>query len=245
MSDQGNDSEGRPVGELLRERFEHLLHPLPSDAAASQAMADEEPRRRNTILAKLIDTAGSGFARYKLSVWQATLPKQLEVRRAVEEWWQTFPQRREAREGLVLYGPVGTGKDHLAFGAVAAAVMEHGCTAGFRNGRELMAEYRDRIGSDKSETGLLDSLIWQHVLILSDPLPVRGELTDFQADVLYRLVDGRASSGLITVCTLNVANDEEADRRLGAATWDRLCDRAWKLGCFWDSYRRPSREVLP
>lgn len=233
------------MGEILRERLEHWRQPLPNDSAVSRELADEEPRRRNAILAKLIDAAGSGFANYKLKTWIPKTSKQVEVKRAIGEWWTTFPARRELREGLVLYGPVGTGKDHLAFGAVAAAVKEHGCSAGFRNGRELMAEYRDRIGSDKSESGLIDALTWQHVLILSDPLPVRGELTDFQADVLYRLVDGRAAAGLITVCTLNVANDEEADRRLGAATWDRLCDRAWKLGCFWESYRRPSREVAP
>lgn len=209
------------------------------------AEPDPEPARRNAIVSKLLAAAGQHFRSYRLSSWQAKCGKQQTALDMVREWWQTFPDRQANREGLVLYGPVGTGKDHLAFGAVAAAVQHHGCTAAFRNGRDLMAEVRDRIGADKPEGQLIDQLTSPAVLILSDPLPVRGELTDFQADVLYRLVDARASEGLLTVCTLNVADDAEADRRLGAATWDRLCDRAWKIACFWESYRRPAKILTP
>lgn len=205
--------------------------------------SDSEPARRNAVVVKLIKEAGRAFRDFKLSSWEAKSPSQIAVKRSVCEWWQTFPERKQDRNGVVLYGPVGTGKDHLAFGMVAAAIQEHGCSAGFRNGRDLMGMVRDRISKDQSESELIDSLCWQDVLIISDPLPVKGELSDFQADTLYRIIDGRAAEGLLTVCTLNVADDAEADRRLGAATWDRLCDRAWKIACFWESYRKPARKV--
>jgi DNA replication protein DnaC len=246
---QASDTDPQPIRNAMSARLqqvrESLGSPSPRDAELAQRESKEEPARRRVIVNRLIDAAGIRFGSFQLSKWIDASPAQRAVKAAVLEWCRTFPERKRSGESLVLYGPCGTGKDHLAFGAVAAAVEIHGCTAGFRNGRELMAEYRDRIGSDKSESGLMDCLTWQDVLILSDPLPVRGELTDFQADVLYRLVDGRSAAGLLTVCTLNVANDGEADRRLGPPTWDRLCDRAWKLACFWDSYRKPAMEILP
>ena len=81
------------------------------------------------------------------------------------------------------------------------------------------------------------------VLCLSDPLPPVGALTQFQATMLYRLVDARYSRGVPTICTVNVADDAEADERMGVPTWDRLCHGAWKLHCAWPTYRRPAREV--
>jgi DNA replication protein DnaC len=70
-----------------------------------------------------------------------------------------------------------------------------------------------------------------------------GALTQHQATMLYRLVDARYSKGVPTICTVNVASDAEADERMGAATWDRLCHDAWKFNCNWPTYRKPAREI--
>lgn len=233
------------MGELLTGVLARIAAASPRDGEAERIEMEERAAKITSTIKGLIASAGERFRGYTLQSWAAKVTNQRAVKQAVIEWLDTFEERKANREGLVLYGPVGTGKDHLAFGAVAAAVMRHGCTAAFRNGRDLMAEARDRIGAEKSERQLVESLSFQDVLILSDPLPVKGELTDYQADTLYRLVDNRAADGKLTVCTLNVADDAEADKRLGAATWDRLCDRAWKLACFWESHRKPAREIAP
>lgn len=239
-----SDSAPRPIGAALASTLERLKQPYASDEEIAVLERDEEPRRRRAALERLIREAGGGrFADYSLPKFIASNPKQAAVKSAVEEWVATFPERQKRQEGIVLYGPVGTGKDHLAFGAVGAVVIQYGATAAYRNGRDLMSEVRDRIGADKPEAALIASLEAPDVLVLSDPLPPRGDLTDFQADVLYRVVENRSAARRLTVCTLNIENDSEADRRLGAPTWDRLCDRAWKMACFWESYRRPAREV--
>ena len=43
--------------------------------------------------------------------------------------------------------------------------------------------------------------------------------------------------------SMNVANDAEADNRMGVQTWDRLCDGAWKIKCAWPTNRTPSRTI--
>jgi DNA replication protein DnaC len=81
------------------------------------------------------------------------------------------------------------------------------------------------------------------MLVISDPLPPMGPLTAFQASMLYRLIEERYSSGGVVVATVNVASDEEADSRMGAQTWDRLCDKSVKCHCNWPSYRKPWKTV--
>ncbi len=233
--------ETQTLSEILRNRAESL-NCLSNDEIAAQE-AREEKNRRNETMRRLIASAGKRFSEFTLTSWKPAGAKQSEAKSAAIEWARTFPERKKTKEGLVLYGPVGTGKDHLAFGSVGFAVKEFGCTAEFCNGRDLVSEIRDRIGAGTAEKSLMDKLCRQDVLILSDPLPVKGELSDFQADSFYRLVEWRDAEGLLTVCTLNVADNVEADRRLGSATWDRLCDRAWKIACFWASFRKPARDI--
>jgi hypothetical protein len=70
------------------------------------------------------------------------------------------------------------------------------------------------------------------------------ELTTYQAGWLYRAIDRRYSTrGKVTIVTVNVANDAEADKRMGAATWDRLCHGAWRVRCEWPSFRQARRNV--
>lgn len=145
-------------------------------------------------------------------------------------------------ENLILYGPVGTGKDHLAF-AVCREAIRSGKTVRWINGQNWFGAVRDAMDTDKSEASLIAELVRPDLLCLSDPLPPVGALTQFQATMLYRLIDARYSRGVPTVCTLNVANDAEADDRIGVATWDRLCHGAYKLRCQWPSYRTPRVEA--
>jgi hypothetical protein len=35
----------------------------------------------------------------------------------------------------------------------------------------------------------------------------------------------------------------QAIKRMGAATWDRLCHGAWRVRCEWPSYRKSKRNV--
>jgi len=226
---------------LIGQILERLKLPYPRDAeVARQEAADfrwEQKQQRERFRRQLPE-------RYKtctLENWTAATPYQEKVKSSVAGWAAAIGQC-----GLVLFGPVGTGKDHLAVAAIDVRVQaSSAASALFMNGREFVGEVRDRIGDDLPEASLISRFASPDVLLISDPLPPVGDLTQHQADMLYRVVESRYSAGKVTCCTLNVADDSEADRRLGAATWDRLCHGAWKIHCRWASHRKPAMELRP
>lgn len=144
----------------------------------------------------------------------------------------------------MLFGPVGTGKDHLAVGVLAAAVGAD-LSVDAINGQDWYGQLRDRISDRESDTeaSFIASLVRPDVLLISDPLPTIGVLTQHQATMLYRVVDDRYSRCKATVVTLNVENADEAEQAIGATTWDRLCSGAWIVSCRWASARKPLRVV--
>lgn len=218
-----------------------------SEAELADREQQRETERRGDLLKAVIKAAGGERYRgYKLDAWQARTPYQREVLDTVTEWVNSYPDRLATSEGLILYGPVGTGKDHLMMGAIGRVIGTHGPrSVEWKNGRNLAGDLRDLIGSNRSEAAFLSELIHPEILVLSDPLPPNGDLKEHQADMLYRIIEGRYAAGRITCATINVADDAEADRRMGAATWDRLCDGAWKIPCFWPSARKPAKEMRP
>jgi DNA replication protein DnaC len=187
----------------------------------------------------LVHAAGQRYQRCTLDTFQADRPEQRAVVTALREY-----VCGDFEQGVVLWGPVGGGKDHLAF-AVCRAAVASGKSVKWINGQTWLGNLRDAMDTDRTEASLIAELARPAVLCLSDPLPPFGSLTQYQSTMMYRLIDARYTRNRATICTLNVADDGEADERLGEPTWDRLCDGAWKLFCGWPSYRRPVREIKP
>lgn len=200
-------------------------------------------QRRRRDLRQLLDRAGKGLA--TRATWDQYEThhdsRQPAVLAAVKDWAREFNPDTNS-PSLLLWGPVGTGKDHLALAAVRTVLTRHDCTSWWQNGRDLAGEWRDRI-NDNSANQLLTLLMRRTLLVISDPLPPFGDLTNYQADMLYRVVRGRTDAGLATVCTINVESDQEADERLGAPTWDRLTQGSWKIKCNWRSHRTARKVV--
>lgn len=222
----------RPVRPIVREPDEF-------DAADSHRRREQKSADN---LQRLATAAGPRYAKCSLESFKATSDLQRRVVAQVREYGNTLKERYAACEGLVLYGPVGTGKDHLAY-TLAALVAKSGGYVRWQNGQAWFGLVRDAMDKHTSEESLIASFQRPDLLVLSDPLPPVGDLTQHQATMLYRAIDTRYSHGKITITTVNVADDDEADKRMGAATWDRICDGAWKLFCNWPSNRKPAREV--
>lgn len=241
-SDQASDIKDR-----MTRRFEELKSRIlaaPSVEETKISHSDAEQQRQAKIMAA-IDAVrkqvGEKYADAAVANWRTETDRQKQVREAVIDYCRTISDRVKAREGVVLYGPVGTGKDHLAVGIAKAACLA-GLSVRWLKGQEWFGSLRDSIDSDRSERDLFRALACD-VLVISDPLPPLGALTQYQASMLYRLVESRSSSGEVIVATINVADDAEADARLGAQTWDRLKERAWSIKCEWRSFRKPARIV--
>ena len=254
-SDQASDSSGLKQRLDLTSKRLDLTSKIASIPVVPDGFHDEQDRLRASAEVgwrhQIFSKSVGGVTRVdqcRFATWQyAREPidakRQKVVVEAVAEWATSAAERLKSRESLVLFGPCGTGKDHLQIAACNQAVIQSGVSAIWVNCRQLMSRARDAIASSDTERSMMAELEAVDVLVLSDPLPVTGELSWYQADMLYRIVENRGEAGKVTNVTLNVADDEEADRRLGVATWDRICHRAWKIECAWPSHRQPSRVV--
>jgi DNA replication protein DnaC len=185
---------------------------------------------------------GPAYGECTLDSFAATSERQRRVVAALREYAADCVDLIGQRTGLVFFGPVGTGKDHLAF-AVCREAIAAGRSVTWINGQSWFGELRDNMDRGQPEKMAVSVLCRGSILTISDPLPPVGDLTQYQQTMLYRVVERRYSLGLATFVTANVADDAEAHRRLGVPTWDRLCHGAWKLHCAWPSHRKPARDI--
>lgn len=226
---------------------------MPSKDEADRREREENAKAdlhaRNVSSANLAAKLGKRYAECRLSNFNKELPAQAKVVSSLDRL-DLAAMLNEGR-GLVLYGSVGTGKDHLL-----AAMLFRVCDLPTRkiganfvarkcqwiNGLELLATFRDAIGEDKSERRMIESFTEADVLAISDPTPpiaLRDEA--WRIEILYRVLDARYRAMKSTWLSINAGSPEEADEKLTAPIFDRLRDGAEMFRCCWPSYRERKR----
>lgn len=174
---------------------------------------------------------------FVLSKDDAVRKKQEAVITALEGFAKNMISNVSWGMGIILYGPAGTGKDHL-LSAMMRAACRVNLDVAWRNGMDLYADRRDAISQQVTERELITSLIVPHVLAISDPVPPWGSLTEGQAEFLFRVVDARYRRRLPVWVSANFAAGNEAEGRVGIQVIDRLRDGSLALHCNWPSYRK-------
>ncbi len=172
---------------------------------------------------------------------------QLEARGKIREWMEKMDERLAGGGGLLLWGHVGTGKDHLMAACMYHATLVCRYTVKWMEGTRLhqrlrgmsAAEYSEGPGWHpfEQEGALIDRYRQPQILAISDPIPPGRSLTPRGVDVLFSILDRRYRDGKSTWATLNVASAEDAERGGAAALIDRLRDHSLVIKCNWDSYR--------
>lgn len=221
--------------------------PLPPPKSDAQIAAEEAERERRVAerrqwergqrWSELVASRGSRYADARLTNYAVYDQRQQSAIDRVREFCEAMPERSHDGCGLVLFGPSGTGKDHLMMAALRAAVVKWDFKPLWINGMELFGELRDAIGGDRDESQVLRRFMSADILAISDPLPPFGSLTEYQASMLFRIIDGRYANQRPTWATVNVVNGEEAKTRMGAQIQDRLRHGAVTVHCNWPSFR--------
>jgi len=221
----------------------------------------EEAERRETLrrraLAGLYETIGPRYRGCRLDNFEATSDAQKAVVGTLKRFIDDMANELKAGRNVVLYGPAGTGKDHLLADLMGSAIAYHQygflpiCdswrqyghpheSVAWVNGLSLWAAIRSAIANDHADP---DELV-KHcsrvgILAISDPLPPSGELTMFQQNCLFEVLDRRYRTMLPTWVSVNVSGRDELEERMGVQNSDRLRDGAITLFCNWSSYRKP------
>ncbi len=181
---------------------------------------------------------GKRYVGCSLSTYQATTDAQREAVAKLRVYGEAIVENVKQGQGVVLFGPKGTGKDHLMTSLGVFAHREN-IRVEWENGLEIYAECRDRMKTEGGEAEYIDAMKRAQVLYISDPLPPTGTLTEYQQQTLFRVLDDRYSNLKPTWLTINVSGRKELDERVGAATADRMIDGALCIYCNWPSNRKP------
>lgn len=217
-----------------------------SDEQRAARIAARHRAAREVAERELFDRIGKRYADASLDTFRVGddehTNKRLEVKRKVSSFLDQSDAHIRSGGNVLVCGPPGTGKDHLLCAMLKQAIYD-GHKVQWWNGQELFRQFRDQIDSDKSEGSLVASFLRADVLAISDPVPPKGNASEYAAHMLYQIVDARYRGMKSTWITANMAGKQEAQEALSAPIFDRLLDNAFTLFCNWPSYRQSRKPV--
>jgi DNA replication protein DnaC len=172
-------------------------------------------------------------------IWNQDDPTLVRARRAVEEFVNLYPQ---VDKGLLLMGPVGTGKTHLAVAALQQLILDKGVPGLFTDFTALVLEIQMTFDGQGSKRDILGPLVDVELLVL-DELGA-GKATQWVMDLLYYLVNTRYLNGRHTIFTTNYSDfvstpgQESLTDRVSARIRSRLFEMCRRVELRGADYRR-------
>ena len=197
-----------------------------------QSVIDHRQRDWNELVLK----RGLRYKQCRFDNYESKVGAQSDAVEKLKAFCVELVENTAQGKGVMLFGPKGTGKDHLMMAAAWNAVARY-LKVEWVNGADMRGDVRDSTKSDDTEREYAAKLARPQILWMSDPLPVTGPLTDAQQDRLFRILDARYSNLKPTWVTLNVSGKDELEQRIGPQSADRLRDGAIALFCNWPSFR--------
>ena len=129
--------------------------------------------------------------------------------------------------GLLLIGPVGVGKTHLAVGIIRELVQQKGIPCLFYDYRELLKEIQNSYNASVSATELsiLRPVFEAEVLVLDELGAIKP--SDWVWDTVSHILNTRYNDKRTTIITTNYADEAEAPEGMDA---NRRAARPLTLG---------------
>lgn len=176
--------------------------------------------------------------------WKKTL-KNFEVRTSIgrqlvvltKAFVTSFSFEKEYPKGLLMMGPVGCGKSHLAV-AILCEVIAKGYSGLYYNSPDLLRDIRATFDSESemTEDAILEKITEVDLLVLDDL--GAEKISEFVLDRFYLIVNKRYEGCKPMIVTTNL-NVEELEARLGKRIVSRFFEMCAIFGPFPEhDYRR-------
>lgn len=217
-------------------------NPSPNDGVI-RSLAKHVTRTENArrSVETLISIRGRRYADCTFESYRTTTEEQRNVVALLRKYAHQTIREVEAGRNLVLFGPKGTGKDHLLMALAKVFAISAGVQIHWVNGVDLLDQLRRDSLSFETRPQSANEFRNVDVLWISDPLPPSGPLCEVHQAALFGLIDARYSHMRPTWVSMNVASAAEAEERMGAQMVDRLRHGAVSCYCNWNSYRSEGR----
>ena len=181
--------------------------------------------------------------RYEKCHWNNYAPGNSTQRAALELSMQLAMDFPNTDEGLLLSGPVGVGKTHLAV-SILKGLAERGFSCLFYEFGTLLKEIQDSYNPNTktSELSILRPVLEAEVLVL-DELGA-SKPTDWVRDTMAHIINTRYNDRRLTVFTTNYPDERSNDReetledRIGTRLRSRLFEMCRTVRVSGDDYRR-------
>lgn len=159
--------------------------------------------------------------------------KRPELTNAVKKYAEQFKQFRADGMGLLLHGPVGTGKTFFA-ACVANAVVSQGYKARMTNFEQI-----EKALWDAGEKAQYMRELMRYDLLVLDDLGTERK-SEYMQEIVYNVIDGRYRAGLPVIITTNLTADEltKTDEIGYSRIYDRILERCLPVKVEGKSRRR-------
>jgi DNA replication protein DnaC len=202
--------------------------PVPGDSLRVEACGCQGDLRRRQRLASA--QIPKRYQHCTLESFREKQPVLKNAKARVQEFVDLWPSTDEGR-GLLLIGPCGSGKTHLAVAALIEIVNsgKQGRVL-FCNFQDLIQEIQASFDSDEvpSKSELLRPLLETDLLVL-DELGSQKPTT-FVQDILYYVINTRYNEERTTIFTTNYTDNPDAkEEPLAARIGTRLRSRLYEM----------------
>lgn len=176
----------------------------PCDCARERRDAEEQARQAQNLRIEVNRLRKLGFPDSEMADWtfdhdDGTDPKTASI---AHRYVDNFPEMKKRGKGLLLYGPVGTGKTHAA-ACIANELINQGRPCLVTNFARITNTLQ---GMFEGKQRYLDDFNRLDLLVIDDLAAERD--TDYMNEMIFNIVDSRYRSGKPLIVTTNLTQAE-------------------------------------
>lgn len=199
---------------------------------------------RKTVRGMNPVTAARIPAKYQNASFESYLLLDPHKERALKKAFDFTKQYPNVTQGLLLTGPVGVGKTHLAISILKELIETKNCDCLFYEFNALLKEIQGSYNpaTQASEMEILSPIMNVDLLVL-DELGA-SKPTDWVRDTLGHIINSRYNNNKFTIFTTNYLDERPSDRdetledRIGIRTRSRLYEMCQTVVIKGDDFRR-------